>query len=70
MLHYLAQSFIIPHVRADIEMSFTAEEEAKFAKRFENGYDLVHDTRYNHWLSVRHADSEYAPGMRDIQTTG
>ena len=34
---------------------FTHEEETKFAHRYENGYDLKHDVRYNLWLEVRHS---------------
>ena len=30
--------------------AFTAEEDAKFRKRFEEGYDIDTDTRYNLWL--------------------
>ena len=29
---------------------FTAEEEAKFKKRLEEGYDIATDLRYNLWL--------------------
>ena len=31
---------------------FTEEEETKFTRRYENGYDLVCDPRYNQWLSI------------------
>ena len=40
---------------------FSEEEEAKFATRFENGYDLLHDKRYNQWLSERHPKYERQP---------
>ena len=29
---------------------FSDEEEARFARRYENGYDLKHDKKYNLWL--------------------
>ena len=35
------------------EADFTKEEEAKFAKRFEEGYDL-HDPKYTSWLKINH----------------
>jgi len=40
---------------------FSEEEEAKFATRFENGYDLLHDKRYNQWLSECHPKYERQP---------
>ena len=36
---------------------FTEEETSLFEKRFENGYDLTHDTRYNLWLCQYHPES-------------
>ena len=33
---------------------FTAEEEAIFQKRFDKGYDIKTDSRYNQWLSMHH----------------
>ncbi len=35
---------------------FSEEEEAKFTRRYENGYDLLHDCRYNEWLSMHHLE--------------
>ena len=35
---------------------FTAEEIAKFTTRFEEGYDLDNDARYNKWLETNHPD--------------
>ena len=35
---------------------FSDEEEARFARRYENGYDLKHDKRYNLWLAQHHPD--------------
>ncbi len=35
---------------------FSEEEEAKFTRRYENGYDLLHDCRYNEWLSMHHPE--------------
>ena len=34
--------------------AFTAEEEAIFQKRFEEGYDIQTDSRYNQWLNMHH----------------
>ena len=28
---------------------FEAEESLRFQKRYENGYDLLHDVKYNYW---------------------
>ena len=36
--------------------SISGEEIAKFETRFENGYDLQHDERYNFWLRTYHPD--------------
>ena len=36
---------------------FSKEEEVRFAIRYENGYDLKHDDRYNQWLIHRHPES-------------
>ncbi len=35
------------------DVSFTPEEEAKFTKRDEEGYDLDTDSRYNSWKSLK-----------------
>ena len=37
--------------------SFSSEELKKFEKRFDNGYDLQHDERYNLWLKRFHGSS-------------
>ena len=37
-------------------LEFSTEEETKFARRFEEGYDLP-DIRYQAWLSVNHPDA-------------
>jgi len=42
--------------------SFTAAETERFQVRFEEGYDLTHDERYNLWLQVHHPNS--GPGVR------
>ena len=34
---------------------FTEEEDSKFSRRYEEGYDLKGDKRYNLWLSTYHA---------------
>jgi len=36
--------------------SFSEEEITKFKARFENGYNLMHDERYNCWLRKYHPD--------------
>ncbi len=36
--------------KSPLELVFTAKELELFSKRFENGYDLTHDDRYNLWL--------------------
>ena len=36
---------------------FSVEEEAWFTLRYENGYDLKHDTRYNQWLELHHPET-------------
>ena len=35
-------------------LTFSEEEEQKFQRRFENGYDLKTDARYNKWLKQTH----------------
>ena len=42
-----------PHV-TDLNKSFTEEECRRFKKRWENGYDLKHDERYNSWVRIHH----------------
>ena len=37
----------------ETDPSFTADEETLFTHRYENGYDLTHDARYNLWLQKR-----------------
>ena len=34
---------------------FTSEEIQLFEKRYENGYDLTHDTQYNKWKDLHEA---------------
>ncbi len=36
---------------------FTDDEVSRFTIRFENGYDLQHDTRYNTWKQLYHPES-------------
>lgn len=38
-----------------LDMKFTAEEIALFEKRFEEGYDIVDDNKYNAWLHKFHS---------------
>ena len=35
--------------------NFTAKELELFQRRYDNGYDLINDDRYNQWLKVRDA---------------
>ena len=42
-------------LEADQPPSFSSEELKKFQKRFDNGYDLQHDKRYNLWLKLHGA---------------
>ena len=37
------------------DMKFTAEELALYEKRFEEGYDIVDDSKYNFWLQKFHS---------------
>ena len=36
---------------------FTAEEQDRFKRRYEEGYDLTHDEQYNEWLKTRASES-------------
>lgn len=38
--------------------AFSEEEELLFQRRFENGYDLKHDSRYNRWIEIYHPESQ------------
>ena len=46
-----------------VDESFSIAELQKFAKRYENGYDLTHDQRYNKWLEIHHP--EEAPKLNE-----
>ena len=35
------------------QLRFSAEEDILYARRFEEGYDLI-DPKYEHWLSIHH----------------
>ncbi len=37
-------------------MSFTNKECVRFERRWEEGYDLDHDQRYNDWVKIHHPD--------------
>ena len=37
-------------------VTFTEDEVQLFKLRWENGYDLRHDQRYNKWLELHHPD--------------
>ena len=39
-------------------LPFTEDEIKRFETRFENGYDLKNDERYNVWLKTRKGESE------------
>ena len=41
----------------ELEDDFTEKEWTIFTKRYENGYDLQGDDRYNLWLSQYHSQS-------------
>ena len=38
---------------SDVSIVFTEAEEIRFQRRFENGYGLTHDKRYNLWLKLK-----------------
>ena len=42
--------------------NFTRKEEELFATRFENGFDLKHDLRYNLWVEINHPECSSVPG--------
>ena len=44
-------------------LSFTEEENSRFQLRWENGYDLKHDQRYNDWVKIHHPDSPKSVGL-------
>lgn len=59
----LVQSFVIWYIylyklliSLGNEFQFTEEEQRLFENRFENGYDLQTDERYNAWLKVHHPE--------------
>ena len=44
-------------LEAEQPPSFSSEELKKFQTRFDNGYNLQHDERYNLWLKHFHGSS-------------
>ena len=46
-----------PILRRTCTAEFTEEEIALFETRYENGYDVTEDARYNKWLSKFHPES-------------
>ena len=38
----------------NLEAEFSVDELACFERRYENGYDLTHDERYNLWLAMKY----------------
>ena len=47
----------ISSVSDDDDLVFTKEEVIRFERRWENGYDIKTDTRYNAWLKAKGLDS-------------
>ena len=39
-------------------IDFTEEELLRFQRRYEEGYDLTTDTKYNKWLEMHHSGSK------------
>ena len=54
----------ISSVSDDDDLVFTKEEVVRFERRWENGYDIKTDTRYNAWLKAKGLDS---PSPHDDQ---
>ena len=50
-------------------MQFSIEELSLFARRFENGYDLQHDERYNLWLGQKDGGSLITTEYRDSDSS-
>ena len=46
------------HARRYGDTNFTSVELEKFQMRYENGYDLKDDIRYNRWLQMYHPDAD------------
>ena len=42
---------------------FSEEEQAKFTRRFENGYDILDDDHYNKWLAIYHPTTADTQGI-------
>ncbi len=49
-----------------LSKSFTEEECLRFKTRWENGYDLEHDQRYNDWVRIHHPDCHTPPKAVDF----
>ena len=45
---------VCPQKKASSRITFSEEELAKFTRRYENGYDIATDERYNAWLQIFH----------------
>ena len=43
----------------DVEKPFTEEEKQHFQARYDNGYDLIIDKRYNRWLQINHPEESH-----------
>ena len=49
--------------------SYTESELALFQTRYENGYDLLHDDRYNTWVQEAHPDKTVIAQARQATTS-
>ena len=47
---------IMHHSQCQSELAFSDEETILFERRFEEGYDLKGDSRYNQWLNIHHPE--------------
>ena len=45
-------------------LKFTAEELALFERRFQEGYDIVDDSKYSAWLQKFHPNQSSGNGLR------
>jgi len=48
-----------PKTDGDIDKPFTDKEKQCFQIRYENGYDLTTDKRYNRWLRINHPEESH-----------
>lgn len=57
-LHIDVSECVEPMNNFPDDMQFSVAELALFTKRFENGFDVKTDKRYNLWLSITHSKSQ------------